>query len=434
MRPSTGQVLERKRGRDIAYAIRFRAYGRRHYITLGRRSKGFTRKEAEAALRHVLADVERGTWQPPAPDVEPEAPRVEPTFHEFATDWLERRKLEGLRPTTIAYLHWALCDHLLPHFARLQLSQITIEEVDRYMAAAAAESERRRRAIASGRPLRDVDRRVLRPLAPSSINKTAVVLAAVMEVAVEYGHLVRNPAKGRRRRLPTSKPQRAMLEPDQVVALLAAAGELDAADRRRDRRCRRALLATLAYAGLRIGELLALRWRDVNLATGKIYVRQSKTDAGVREVDLQPELRDDLTAWKATTRYAAPGQLVFPTATGRPDNRNSVRRRVLVRAVDLANERLEQDAGDVEPLPALSPHALRRTFASWLIAEGEDVAYVMAQLGHTDPSMTLGIYAKVLRSKSRRPHAQRTQTGPEWAPTGTKAPDALLQETAAPAA
>ena len=46
-------------------------------------------------------------------------------------------------------------------------------------------------------------------------------------------------------------------------------------------------------------------------------------------------------------------------------------------------------------------------YASWLVAEGEDPAYVMQQLGHTDPKMTLGLYARALQSKRRRPHARR---------------------------
>lgn len=74
------------------------------------------------------------------------------------------------------------------------------------------------------------------------------MLAAVLEVAVEYGHTGANPARGRRRRLPTVKPSRPWLEPDQVRALLDGAGELDDAARAA-RRVRRPLLATLAYAG-----------------------------------------------------------------------------------------------------------------------------------------------------------------------------------------
>ncbi|MBA2636828.1 MAG: tyrosine-type recombinase/integrase [Solirubrobacterales bacterium] len=170
-----------------------------------------------------------------------------------------------------------------------------------------------------------------------------------------YGHAPANPAAGKRRKLKTTRPQRPFLEPAQVTALLDAASQLDGEDRS-GRRYRRPLLATAAFAGLRVGELLSLTWGDVNLATGTIRVRASKTDAGVRTVDVQPELRDELAAWKATTRHAEAGHLVFPTSTGRPDNRNNVRRRVLVRAVERANERIAEEGG-CEALP----RACRRT-------------------------------------------------------------------------
>jgi integrase len=136
----------------------------------------------------------------------------------------------------------------------------------------------------------------------------------------------------------------------------------------------------------------------------------------VRTVELQPELPEELAVWRATTRRSEPGDYVFGTSTGRIDSRNNIRRRVLVRAVEVANER-----GGVEPLPeGLSPHALRRSYASWLVAEGEDPAYVMEQLGHTDPTMTLRLYAKALRSKRRREHRGLTGTEAE-----VPAPDAL---------
>jgi len=169
---------------------------------------------------------------------------------------------------------------------------------------------------------------------------------------------------------------------------------------------------------LRVGELLALRWRDVDLATGRIHVRASKTDAGIRAVDLQPELRDELTTWKSDSRRSQAAELVFPTSTGQPDNRNSVRRRAL-----------DADGG-CEPLPAgLSPHGLRRTFASWLVAEGEDPAYVMQQLGHTAPAMTLGLYAKALKSKRRRANPRRAEESADWASLGTN--DGILSPVAA---
>jgi integrase len=51
---------------------------------------------------------------------------------------------------------------------------------------------------------------------------------------------------------------------------------------------RQATLATFVFAGLRIGELLDLRWRDVDLATGRLRIKDSKTDAGSRDVRLLP--------------------------------------------------------------------------------------------------------------------------------------------------
>ncbi len=390
-RKPTGQVITKRCKRGVVFALRFRAYGQRRYVTLGTRAKGWSRERAEVELENILADVRRGIWREPVPDPAPEEPAPEPTFHEFSSDWFARRGTEGLRPRSLEYLRWALTDHLLPHFAAHRLSAITIEEVDRYTHAKAAEGR----------------------LSNGSVNKTLEVLSAVMAVAVEYGHVAKDPAKGRRRRLPTTRPERLYLEPPQVRALLNAAGQLDAEDRLR-RRYRRALLATLAYAGLRIGELLALRWRDLDLATGQLYVRQSKTDAGVRVVHIQPELRDELGAYKAMSPHVGPADFVFPTATGNANNRNNVRRRILLRAVERANEGIAQEGG-CEPLPeGLSPHALRRTFASWLVGEGEDPAYVMQQLGHTDPKMTLGLYAKALRSKRRRPHVMNGHVDDRW--------------------
>ena len=163
-----------------------------------------------------------------------------------------------------------------------------------------------------------------------------------------------------------------------------------------------------------MGELLALEWRDINLATGTISIRASKTAAGVRAIDLHDDLRAILVDWKLSTIHSAGGDLVFPTGTGRADNRNNVRRRVLGRAVARANERIAEHGG-CDPLPAgLSPHGLRRTFASWLIFSGADVAYVMDQLGHADPKMTLGIYAKALKAKHGSP-ARPTPSPPKWA-------------------
>ena len=67
-RKPTGEVLERRRGATVVYALRFRAYGRRRYLTLGTHAEGWTRVRAEEELQNVLADVRRGLWQPPRAD------------------------------------------------------------------------------------------------------------------------------------------------------------------------------------------------------------------------------------------------------------------------------------------------------------------------------------------------------------------------------
>ena len=151
--------------------------------------------------------------------------------------------------------------------------------------------------------------------------------------------------------------------------------------------------ATLIFAGLRIGEFLALRWGDVDLPGGWITVRASKTDAGRRKVKIRPVLRDVLLAHKPLD--ASPDAYVFATGQGKRLHSSNVRVRVLAKAVERANERLEE-AGD-PPLPRLTPHGLRRTFASLLYGIGEASPVVMAELGHTDPGLALSIYAQAMR-------------------------------------
>src|SRR5436305_12227026 len=85
-RKATGQVVERRREQGTTYGLRFRAYGERHYLTLGTDAEGWDRRRGEEELENVLADVRRGIWRPPE-RAEPEL-RREPTFHEFASEWL----------------------------------------------------------------------------------------------------------------------------------------------------------------------------------------------------------------------------------------------------------------------------------------------------------------------------------------------------------
>ena len=259
---------------------------------------------------------------------------------------------------------WHLSDHLLPFFPHHRLSDITVAEVDRYRQHKVRERDLPPRAKGGGRKIPH------RPLSNETINKTIVRLGQVLDLAVEYGHLPANPARGKRRKLRTARPQRSYIDTAaQIAALLDAAGELDReAQEGRRHVHRRAMLATLTFAGLRLGELLSLRWRDVDLGAGWLRVGEAKTDAGTRRVKIRGALRDELAGLKAR-EGGAPDALVFATPTGRPHSPSNIRRRVLVKAIERANERLAE--AREAPLPeGLTPHSLRRTFASLLYAIG----------------------------------------------------------------
>lgn len=400
-RPATGQVVVDKRRRSPTYGLRFRAYGRREYMALGTAAEGWTHAKAQTELQNILADVRRGIWRPAVVEVV-EAPREVPTFHVFASEWFERQTLEGgrrgsgLSAAGRDDLQWRLSSHLLPAFASRRLDQITVEDVDRYRLAKVREGK----------------------LGATSINKTLTTLAAILETAVEYELIDRNPARGRRRRLPAVAPRRSWLDrADHIAALLDGAGKLD--DKARVYRGqRRALLATLTFAGLRLGEAQALCWRDVDLARGTITVRTAKTDAGVRVVNILPVLSDELCDYRARIDPASDA-LVFCTTTGHRLGATNIRRRVLDKAVKHANTQLAVDG--LEPLPdGLTPHSLRRTFASLLFAIGETPPYVMAQMGHTTPNLTLAIYARQMDRRDGEPDRLRTLVeGSYWTPTTT---------------
>ena len=151
----TGQIIEKTTREGRIYALRFRAYGRRHLVTLGSTSDGWDRRRAEAELRHVLADVERGLWIPPDQRPRELASGTGPTFHQFASEWLEDRRAE-LSENTILDYTWQLTHHLLPFFEDHLVAHITVAEVDRYRAHKVREggsprSRSTRRSRGSGR-------------------------------------------------------------------------------------------------------------------------------------------------------------------------------------------------------------------------------------------------------------------------------------------
>jgi len=146
-------------------------------------------------------------------------------------------------------------------------------------------------AEAAGHPMRDRRGQRRKPLSNGSINKTLVTLSQILETAVDRGLLASNPASARRLRLRTSKPTHRFLEADELRDLLNVAGEIDRTSRR-NRIGRRAMIAVMAKSGLRVTEMCQLRWRDVDVHHQRLIIREAKTDAGVREVDLSLDVME----------------------------------------------------------------------------------------------------------------------------------------------
>jgi hypothetical protein len=170
-RQATGQIIEH-RGKDgrMYRRLRFSAYGKRRLVSLGAVSE----RRAESELRHVLADVERGTWQPPQPVEPPTEQPSMPTLKAFAEEWWTLTKAQ-LAPNTQADYYWRMTMHLIPYFGQMPIDAITFDTVEKYNAAKLAEDH---------------------ALSPTSVNKTVTLLAAILDRAVERDLIARTGVSG----------------------------------------------------------------------------------------------------------------------------------------------------------------------------------------------------------------------------------------------
>ena len=442
-----GVQITRNRRNDgsTTYALRVRVGGSDDRVALGNTSDGWDEARAERAREQLLAKIELGLWSPRSVAASADYDE-EPTFRELATDWFEARQANpAIRPATLAGDRWALTRYLLPSLGELLPSQITPLTVKRYRRHIHEENAQIRAAIEAGEPMRDPSTgRPLRPISNSSINKTLLVLAAGLDDAEDAGWIQRNVARGRRTREPVERHHTDVLSPEEFESLLEAASELDG-QRHHSRtieraeqvrllreaqltwkeiaakvgvapttaiyihRCdlplpetgaRRAIVATLGLAGLRVTELCQLEQRHVHLAARKIHVREAKTAAGIRAVDIRPRLLEELTAYNASRGDVDTSAPAFPTRTGRSRDKDNVRERVIRPVVERANE-LRGRRGEPPILAHVTPHTLRRTYISFMLAAGFDLTYVQEQVGHEDPSTTLKIYAQVIRRPDR---------------------------------
>lgn len=444
-RPGVQITRNRRTDGSTTYALRVRVAGSDDRVPLGNSGDGWDEARAERAREQLLAKIELGLWSPRSVGQGADYDE-EPTFRELATDWFEARQANpAIRPATLAGDRWALTRYLLPFLGELLSSQITPLTVKRYRRHIHEENAQIRAALNAGKPIPDPSTgRSLRPISNSSINKTLLTLAAVLDDAEDAGWVQRNVARGRRTREPVQRRHPDVLSPEEFESLLEAASKLDG-ERHRTRtveraeqvrllreaqltwkeiaarvgvapttaiylhRCelplpeigaRRAIVATLGLSGLRVTELCQLEQRHIHLAARKIHVREAKTSAGIRAVDIRPRLLQELTAYNAARGDVGASAPAFPTRTGRSRDKDNVRERVIRPVVKRANE-LRARGGEPPILAHVTPHTFRRTYISFMLAAGFDLPYVQEQVGHQDPSTTLKIYAQVIRRPDR---------------------------------
>lgn len=414
-RHNTGHVFEKrwKDGKTVSFVGKVYAYGRYEKVTFGTNAQGWNRRRAELETEKIVQQIERGVWVPPR--LEPKEDRqaeamaalgvnVDELFRTYARGWWKSKRL-NVRAKTVADYEWRLA-YLLRFFGRYRLSEIDARLVDRFRDKLRDDAETVRNAK---RPLMKsvTDKRGrtyksrVRPLSNTSINAMIKLLGQIMQQAVDYELVPTNPVRvGERgaRFLPRVRPNRTFLEIDEFHALLDAAGELEE-EAREDRRGlgRRAMCATLGLGGFRISEMLDLHGGQVDLGRSRFKLPDAKTIAGVREVEMTMYLRDELIAYVMDRRArglpCGPTDYFFGTATGKRRDPDRFRDRILGRALERASANRQSQG--LPALPAITPHSLRRTWATFGAQIGRDPKWIAAQIGHTDPEFTFSVYQQV---------------------------------------
>ena len=445
---AVGSIVKRfrKRDRQYTYGLRVRANGERYWVPLGTEREGWNDVRAADRRDEIAGLISRGVWRPPN-TFELDPREKNPGFHEFASDWFKRYR-RTVDESTADKTQYMLSHHLLPFLHTYRVDEIDYAVLAAYCAHKLERNEEVESAREAGVTLRDGRGQPRRPLSPRTINMTLDLTARILTDAVKRGLLPSNPAADRELRLKTTHRKGNFLEADELLALMESASGIDAPisketlargeltrQMRRDNRTwkqiaaeldvaestaiwlagrhrkdghaspRRAILATLGCGGLRNSEVCQLNLADLDFAHGVIHVRDAKTEAGVRQVNMTPWLHDELLAYRATRADAQLDEPAFPTRSGARRDRRNINRRVIAPAVRAANAlRAERRQ---PPLPgSITAHTFRRTFITLMLEAGAPVPYVQGQVGHEDPTTTLAIYAQVLKRQDRRRHGE----------------------------
>jgi integrase len=314
--------------------------------------KGTTKKKARDKLREIEDQLRRGIYLPD---------KKIPTFKQVAKDWIEYKK-PNLRHST-----WSVYEgHTRNHFDEINLikvNRVTTAKVEKWITA------RHNDGMNIG-----------------TIKKILVTLGQIMAYAVRHGYVDYNPVRDAERPRGNGESEESkirILTPVEINALL---------DSEQDMKYRTLFMLAL-FSGSRQGELLGLKWTDIDWENNQIHIQRTfnnqrwystKTDASNRKIDLGPVMMKELKEWK----LACPPNdldLIFPNEAGQPINHSNLVKRHFEPALAKAN------------IEKIRFHDLRHTYASLLIEQGENIKYIQSQLGHSSPTVTLNVYAHLIK-------------------------------------
>jgi integrase len=343
--------------------------------------EGLTRSQAERAFRR-LQDAEERTPRPVRGAVVPSVDEV--------TDSLRQKlQLRGARRSYLEGCESMQRVHISPRFGTRAVTEVKTAHVE---------------ALASAMLRAD--------LSPKTVRNVLTFLHSVFEHALDRGLIRENPVRRAtrpsRRRRGDANPDLQFLTIEELDAVIRAIPDdvviRTPAPTRAGRRgsapppppdvlgpVLRVVVLAAAMTGLRQGELLGLRWRDVDWSVQRIRVRntfvrgehsaEGKSDLSTRRsVPMTDRLAGELDRWSRRTVYNGDDELVFAHPhSGNPLDRSKVTRRF---------QEACRDAG-VRPIRF---HDLRHTFATRLAASGQPMRTIQEFLGHAD-SKTTQIYA-----------------------------------------